>query len=356
MVDTMKAAVLMSAGDVQYKAVPVPEISDDDFLIKVAYSGVCGSDLPRSQKENGARLYPLIMGHEFSGTVAKMGANIKGFKEGEHVAVAPLLPNPDSIYTKMGLYGFSEHYNLIGTGSNGGFAEFVRVPKGHVLHLPDSVDLKTAAGIEPATVSGYGLARGHIQAGDTVAILGCGSIGQFAIQNAKLYGASNVIAVDIFDDKLELAKKLGADYTINGKTQDVVAEVQKITKHGVDVAVDCAGTRFTEIEALEITRRDGNVVFVGISGDNLPIEKDVFEQHVLRGGLNIHGSWMSYTMPYPGRAWSIVIDAMSKGKMDFKSMISQEINLNELGDTLKKMYNKEIEFNKVIVKVDSSIA
>jgi L-iditol 2-dehydrogenase len=124
----------------------------------------------------------------------------------------------------------------------------------------------------------------------------------------------------------------------------------------VDVAVDCAGTRFTEIEALEITRRDGNVVFVGISGDNLPIEKDVFEQHVLRGGLNIHGSWMSYTMPYPGRAWSIVIDAMSKGKMDFKSMISQEINLNELGDTLKKMYNKEIEFNKVIVKVDSSIA
>ena len=158
--------------------------------------------------------------------------------------------------------------------------------------MPDSVDLKTAAGIEPATVSGYGLARGHIQAGDTVAILGCGSIGQFAIQNAKLYGASNVIAVDIFDDKLELAKKLGADYTINGKTQDVVAEVQKITKHGVDVAVDCAGTRFTEIEALEITRRDGNVVLSVFSWRQSPIEKDVFEQHVLRGQSNIHVYWI----------------------------------------------------------------
>lgn len=355
MVNTMKAAVLISAGNVEYKDVPVPEISDDDFLIKVAYSGVCGSDLPRSQKENGARLYPLIMGHEFSGTVEKMGANIEGFKEGDHVAIAPLLPNSDSIYTKMGLYGFSEHYNLIGTGSNGGFAEYVKVPKGHVLHLPDSVDLKTAAGIEPATVSGYGLARGNIQAGDTVAILGAGSIGQFAIQNAKLYGASNVIAVDVFDDKLELAKKLGADYTINGKTQDVISEVKKITKHGVDVAVDCAGSRFTEIEALEITRRDGNVVYIGISGDDLPIPKDVFEQYVLRGGLNIHGSWMSYTMPYPGRAWDIVIDAMSKGRLNFKSMISHEISLDQLGDTLKKMYNKEIEFNKVVVKINQDI-
>jgi len=355
MSDEMKAAVLETAGNVVVKNVSIPQIGDDDFLIKVAYSGVCGSDLPRSQKKGGARLYPLILGHEFSGTVADFGKNITDFEKGEHVAIAPLIPNPESIYTKEGLYGLSDNYNLIGTGSNGGFAEYVKVPKGHVLHLPASISLKSAAGIEPATVSAYGLSRGHVKAGDIVAVLGCGSIGQFAVQNAKLFGASRVIAIDVFDDKLELAKKLGADYTINGKTQDVIEEVHKLVEHGVDVAVDCAGSRYTEIEALQITRKNGNVVFVGISGDDLPIPADVFEKCVLRGALNIHGSWMSYTSPYPGLAWKVVIDAMGRGAMDFDSMISHVITLDELGDTLNKMYNKKLEFNKVVVKVDQTI-
>lgn len=355
MSDMMKAAVLESGGNMVVKEIPVPEINDDEFLIKVAYSGVCGSDLPRSQKENGARLYPLVLGHEFSGTVAKVGSNIKGFNIGEPIVVAPLIPDPESIYTKEGLYGLSDNYNLIGTGSNGGFAEYVKVPKGHVLHLPENISLKSAAGIEPATVSAYGLSRGNIKAGDVVAVLGCGSIGQFAVQNAKLFGASKVIAIDIFDDKLELAKKLGADYVINGKKEDVVKKVHEIEQFGVDVAVDCAGSRFTEIQGLQITRKNGNVVFVGISGDDLPIPADVFEKCVLRGALNIHGSWMSYTAPYPGRSWKIVIDAMDRGAMNFDAMISHVITLDELGNTLEKMYNKKMEFNKVVVKVDQSI-
>lgn len=355
MSDLMKAAVLESGGNVVVKDIAIPEISDDDFLIKVAYSGVCGSDLPRSQKENGARLYPLVMGHEFSGTVAKVGANIEGFEVGERVAIAPLIPDQKSVYTKEGLYGLSDNYNLIGTGSNGGFAEYVKVPNGHVLHLPDSISLKSAAGIEPATVSAYGLSRGNIKAGDVVAVLGCGSIGQFAVQNAKLFGASKVIAIDIFDDKLALAKKLGADFVINGKKQDVVKTVHELEEYGVDLAVDCAGSRFTEIQALQITRKNGNVVFVGISGDDLPIPADVFEKCVLRGALNIHGSWMSYTSPYPGRSWKIVIDAMERKAMNFDDMISHVISLDDLGSTLTDMYTKKMEFNKVVVKVDQSI-
>ena len=351
----MKAAVLETAGHMVVKNVPVPEISDDDFLIKVAYSGVCGSDLPRSQKEGGARLYPLILGHEFSGTVAKMGANIKGFNVGDHVAIAPLIPNPESIYTKMGLYGLSDNYNLIGTGSNGGFAEYVKVPKGHVLHLPDNISLKNAAGIEPATVSAYGLMRGNIQAGDVVAIFGCGSIGQFAIQCAKLYGAKTVIAVDIFDDKLELAKTLGADYTVNSKSDNAVAKIMEFTQYGVDLAVDCAGNKITETQALECTRKDGNVVFVGISNDELPLSAEVVEKHIMRGGLNIHGSWMSYSMPYPGRAWYVVINGISQKELNFEAMISHVITLDDLASYLEQMYNRKLEFNKVVVKVDESL-
>lgn len=354
MSQTMKAAVLEKAGHVVYKDVPVPEIGDDDFLIKVAYSGVCGSDMPRSQKENGARLYPLIMGHEFSGTVAKMGKNISGFEEGEPVAIAPLLPDPEAFESKIGWYALSK-YNLIGTGSNGGFAEYVKVPKGHVLHLPKEITLREAAGIEPATVGCFGLMRGNITAGDTVAVLGAGSIGQFAIQSAKLFGASKVIAIDILPDKLELAKKLGADEVINGKEVDVVKRLHEIVPRGVDLAVDCAGSKFTEIEALQVARNAGQVVFVGISGTDLPIPADVFEGRILRGALNVHGSWMSYSRPYPGRAWKVVMDGMKKGELKFDPMISNEIKLEDLGETLKKMYNKELDFNKVLVKVDQSL-
>lgn len=344
----MMASILYGPKDIRYEEVNIPKLEKNEVLIKVAYAGICGSDLSRSNNENGARLYPIILGHEFSGVVAEVGTSVKNIKIGDRVVVAPLIPDPESIYTKEGIQGLSDNYTIIGTGCNGAFAEYVKVPEEHTIILPNEIDLETAAGIEPAAIAYHAFRQSHMQVGDTVAILGCGSIGQFAIQCAKIFGASKIIAVDIFEDKLSLAKELGATHTINSKKENLEERIKELTTYGVNVAIETAGSAFTQTQSLLITRKRGNIVFVGITHTPLNLSESEAER-ILRSELTIRGSWNSYTSPYPGRAWQGTIDAMAKGEIVFKPMISHKINLKELGKYLVGMYNKSIPFNKVIV-------
>ncbi|GCF92446.1 galactitol-1-phosphate 5-dehydrogenase [Enterococcus florum] len=350
MSEQMEASVLVEPGVLEVKKVAVPEIGEQEVLIKVAYAGICGSDVPRANLENGARMYPIILGHEFSGTVDQVGSNVTKLKVGDKVAVAPLIPDPNSEYTKEGYYGLSDNYNIIGTGSNGAFSEYVKVPEDHAVVMPEELDLLSAAGVEPATISWHALRRAQIEVGDTVAVLGCGPIGQFAIQIAKIFGAKTVVAVDIFDDKLQLAKELGADVAINSKEVDLEQAIRELTGLGVDVVIETAGSKITQKQSLLITRKHGRIVFVGISHQDLPLSEKEAER-IMRAELTVTGSWNSYTAPYPGRAWEATLDEMSKGRIKFKEMISHEISLEELPEILPKMFKRELSYNKIVVAV-----
>lgn len=348
----MKASVLHGIGDVRYETVPVPETGEGEVLIAVKYVGICGSDLPRSMVSglSGGAAYPLILGHEFSGQVVEVGSDVKKIKVGDRVAVAPLVPCGECVYCQNGEYGLCSDYKIIGTRVNGALAEYVKVPEKHVLVLPENLDFETAAGIEPSSIGYHGVAKAEIKAGDTVAVLGCGPIGQFAIQWAKLFGAANIIAVDVFPEKLELAKTLGATHVVNGKEENAIEAIQKITKNGADSVIETAGSRFTQEQSLRIAKKHGTVVFVGISHTELPLSAEAAES-ILRGELVIKGSWNSYTQPYPGQAWSATLDFMGKGELVFKPMISHVISLEEVGEYLSKMAKREISFNKVLVKI-----
>lgn len=347
----MKASVLYGPADIRYETVEIPEIAEHEVLIKVAYSGICGSDLPRTQAENGARHYPLIIGHEFSGTIEKVGSKTKFSQPGDRVCIAPLIPNPASIYTQEGSYGLSDGYTIIGTGRNGAMAEYVAVPENHVVKIPQDMSLLEAAGIEPAAISFHALRLSKIEVGDTVAVLGCGPIGQFAVQCAKIFGASKVVAVDIFDSKLELAKKLGATLTINSKKENLKERIEEEFGLGVNVVIETAGSRFTQEQSIEIVRKKGKIVFVGLSHTDLPLSAASVEK-VLRGELMIKGSWNSYTAPYPGRDWEGTLHFMGEKRISSTPMISHQISLAEVGEYLNGMFNRKIEFNKVIVAVN----
>lgn len=351
MANQMKASVLYGIGDVRCEMVDIPEIGADEVLVNVKYAGICGSDLPRAMRSglSGQTAYPLILGHEFSGVVAKIGAAVKNFKESDTVVVAPLVPCGKCTHCKAGDYGLCDHYSIIGTRTNGAFAEYVKVPEAHLLHVPAHLDAETAAGIEPATIAYHGVKKGNIQVGDQVVILGCGPIGQFAIQWAKVFGAARIIAVDIFDEKLKLAKQLGATDIVNAKTTDAIAVIKNLSG-SAEVVIETAGSRFTQEQALLIAGKKGTVVFVGISHTQLPLSAKAAEC-ILRGELTIKGSWNSYTQPYPGRAWTATLDFMEKGQIVFKPMISHRIVLEDLGDHLRKMANQEIDFNKILVKI-----
>lgn len=343
----MKAAVLHSLGNITVEDVDIPQINDNEVLIKVKYAGICGSDVPRSMI-SGARLYPLILGHEFSGVIAEVGANVKDFRPEDRVVVAPLVPCGECQYCKAGNYGLCDYYNIIGTGSNGAFAEYVKVPKDHVLKIDNSLDFETAAGIEPATIGYHGLQKTHIQPGETVVVMGCGAIGQLTLQWAKIFGASTVIAVDIFDDKLELAKEFGADIIINSKNVDPVKAIRDMTNGGADVVAETAGNVITQQQSILAAKKKGRVVFIGITHKGLNLKEETMD-HLMRGELTIKGSWNSYMPPYPGIAWKATLDYMTKGEIKFKEMISHKINLGEVGDCLKNMADRTLNFNKILV-------
>lgn len=348
----MRASVLYGIGDVRNEMVEIPQIKENEVLIQVKYVGICGSDLPRSMISglSGETAYPLILGHEFSGQVAEIGENVTTVKCGDRVAIAPLVPCGKCDYCENGEYGLCSDYQIIGTRTNGALAEYVKVPEKHVLVLPENLDYKTAAGIEPSSIGYHGVAKANIQAGDIVVILGCGPIGQFAVQWAKIFGAAKIIAVDVFEEKLELAKTLGATHTINGKEKDTVKAIHELTKNGAVAVIETAGSRFTQEQALLIAKKHGTIVFVGISHTELPLSAKAAES-ILRGELNIKGSWNSYTQPYPGKAWSATLDFMGKGEIVFKPMVSHVIELEQTGEYLYKMANKQIAFNKVLVKI-----
>ena len=346
----MKAAVLHGLGDFRTEMVDIPKINAEEVLIKVKYCGICGSDVPRSMV-SGARKYPLILGHEFAGEVVEVGEKVEHLKPKDRVAIAPLVPCGECEHCKASDYGLCDDYNIIGTGSNGAFAEYVKVPQDHALLVDDSLDFETAAGIEPAAIGYHGLQKANIQPGETVVVMGCGPIGQLTLQWAKVFGATTVIAVDVFEDKLALAKELGADITINAKEVDVVEKIRELTNGGAHVVAETAGSVITQQQSILAAKKKGRVIFLGITHRGLDLTEETME-HIMRGELTIKGSWNSYTAPYPGLAWQATLDFMASGAIKFKPMISHKIDVEEVGEYLKGMADRTLMYNKVLVSFE----
>lgn len=212
---------LYAPADLRYEEVPVPEIGPGEVLVKVRAVGVCGSDISRLMK-TGTYHYPTICGHEFAGEVVAAAPDVANCRVGDRVTVIPLLPCGTCDYCRLGHYQLCEHYNYLGSRTDGAYAEYVKVWAGNVLPLPKGVPFEAAAMTDPAAVALHAIRRLPLQPGQSVVVLGIGPIGLLALEWAKLLGAGKVVAVDIFPEKLAVAKDLGADYAINGREEDPV--------------------------------------------------------------------------------------------------------------------------------------
>ena len=322
----MKAVVLTSNNKLEYKDVPIPVYGSDEVLVKVAYCGICGSDIPRVF-DNAARSFPLILGHELSGTVESTGREVKDLYVGDTVTVAPLIPCFKCEDCKHGNYSLCDNYSFIGSRRNGAFAEFITVPAENVIKVSKNIPLEQVATIEPATVAYHAFNLVGDVKGKNIAVLGCGIIGLFAVQIANLLEAKSVTAIGRREAGLIQAEKLGATqcFSTLNKTSEEIKKEMKL--NGFDIIIECSGSNTTIHNSLELVAKKGVVCFIGTPKNGLNFTVKEWEQ-INRKECFVTGSWMSYSNPFPGKEWSDAVKHMETRKI--QGIIDRIYNFSEV--------------------------
>ena len=343
----MKALVITGVSEVELQDLEIPKYKDDEVLINVKYCGICGSDVPRAL-DGGVHSFPIVVGHEFSGEVVEVGANVKDVVVGDRVTAGALLPCGECEACKKGRPAMCTNYGFIGSRQNGAMAEYVAVKAENIVKLPDEVDYKEGAMIEPLTVALHGVQRINFKAGATAVVFGAGTIGLLALQCLKAVGAGKVYVVDVVDKKLELAMKLGADDVINSMKVNVN---EYLAEHGSpEVAIESTGVPMCQAQCLEFVKKCSSIVYIGTATKDLTLKPQTFEK-ILRGELNITGSWMSYSVPYPGYEWITAVEYIKAKKIDLKSMITNVYKLEDGLVPFKTMRDRDACATKILFEI-----
>nr|WP_255695333.1 galactitol-1-phosphate 5-dehydrogenase [Salinicoccus sp. ID82-1] len=344
----VKALNLYGKQDLRFEDASKPMIENkDDVIIKVKAAGICGSDISRYGKL-GPYVEGTTFGHEFAGEVVKVGPEVKTVKVGDRVAGCPAFYCGECESCRKGELARCENLHVMGAYHPGAFAEFARLPEENVIPVPDNVDFDTAAMVEPSAVVAHGFYRTNIQPGAEVAVIGCGNIGLLAIQWARIFGAKKIYAIDIDDAKLETARAIGADVTINSMEKPAHEAVAKHTGgQGVDLAVESAGSPITSAHVLALPKKGGQVVYLGIPYADINIERFYFER-IVRNELTVLGSWNAISAPFPGKEWHASLHYMSTGQIDVEKIITHRLSLIEGPETFSKIINRDENFGKVM--------
>jgi L-iditol 2-dehydrogenase len=349
--ETMKAAVLYGFNDVRLDERPVPSPGVDEALIKIEACSVCAGDIKIITK--GMPKQPpfgeFIIGHEYAGTVVEVGESADEFKIGDRVTVevhkgcGRCKNCIVGKYTACLNYGNSaKGHRANGFTTNGGFAEYAVNHVNTICHLPDSISFEEGTLITTAGTSLYAIdmAGGYIP-GDTVAVLGPGSIGLMAVQCAKAIGAGKVILTGTRDDRLELGRKFGADEVINIKKEDAVAKARELTNGiGADLVLVTSGNESSLGMALEICRKGGNITLLAHFDEPVRVNIGI----AVRDGINL------YTVRGEGRmSVHRALTLMEQGLITGKELITHSFPLTEINSALSTFVERRENALKVVV-------
>jgi|OpeIllAssembly_1097287.scaffolds.fasta_scaffold39887_3 L-iditol 2-dehydrogenase len=335
----MKTSRLHGPRDMRLEDVPEPIINQDEVLIRVHTMGVCGSDLHRYTGDFPAN-YPLILGHEFAGDIVQLGANAGDLRVGQRVTAEPNFWCGKCVYCQAGKQNLCVHRIGLAYHIDGCQAEYVKVPAPFVWPLPDNMTYAQGAMVEPLMAALHSFRRSRAKLGDTIAILGCGTIGLLALLCAKAAGC-RVVAVDVIPAKLELAKKLGADEIINGREADPVETVKRMTDGlGLEIAMETAGFPATVEQAVGMVSQGGRVVLVGLS--NRPAQ--ITPATVVRREIEICGSYL-----YHAREFASGIQLIASGAVDVLALAGFTADL----DHAQEAYDQALagKVAKALIKI-----
>ncbi len=345
----MKAGVVHAREDLRYEEIEKPKAEPGKVLVKVKYTGICGSDIPRVNGD-ACHYFPNVLGHEFSGVVEELGVGVTSVKIGDRVAGIPLRPCMECEDCQKGNYSLCKKYSFIGSREYGSFAEYVSVPEKNVVPFSEDVSFVQGAFFEPATVALHGLERTDYRGGRTVAILGGGTIGMMTLQWAKIFGAKTAVVFDIVDERLELGKRLGADAGINTKEEGFMEKAKELTGgRGFDYVFETAGNTITMKMAFQLAANKADVCFIGTPTRELTFSVDEWE-NMNRKEFRLTGSWMSYSAPFPGHEWSLTSHYFGTGELKFDDSFVYKIQpLSRIAEAFEWFKTPGLVKGKVLI-------
>lgn len=350
----MRAAVLKGIGNIEMEDRDIPSIGPGEVLVKSMVGGICGTDIERMWR-TGTWKFPTVLGHEFAGIITMTGEGVTNVTPGDHVVINPMVTCGVCRYCRSGHQNMCVEYDYLGSRSDGGYAQFVKVAAKNVIKLPDDLPFDIASTIDPLVIGIHTLTKADIQPNNTVCIMGAGPIGNFMIQLAKIYGAGKVFAVDLMDEKLECAKQSGADFCVNITKENLFEVIEKETGGLMaDVVIESAGAPQAVENSILVAGKQGRVVFMGTPHRDVTIADKVFEG-ILRKELTVRGSWCYDYKELPMDEWRTGIDYLQSGKIKADHLITHRFSLEEAYKAFEVVKTRDQYFNKVLIYVNEKL-
>jgi len=346
----MKTIIVNENSTLEVSKTRKPTITEpNQILVKVAYSGLCGSDIPRIF-HHGAHFYPITLGHEFSGEIIAIGENVDLLSVGDLVSCVPLLPCFKCDECKKHYYSLCKNYTFIGSRKAGGLAEYVVMDQKNAFKLPKGISLLEGAFFEPMTVGMHAILLASGCKNKNVIIIGAGTIGLLAMQCAKAMEAKSITVIDINPERLSLAKELGADHMLNSKDLSAhqIVELTKNLRFG-QLILETAGSPLSVNLAIEIAGPRAQIALVGTLHTDLTLPEQTFSL-ILRKELNIMGSWMNYSNSWPGKEWQLVSEFFIKGKIKLDKLISSINDFEQFINNVQKLKDQPMN-GKLLLKI-----
>jgi len=333
MAETMRAVVFEEPGRMELREVAVPKPGPGEVLIKVAACGVCGTDAHVFEGRFPAK-FPLIPGHEFSGEVVEVGEGVSEFKPGDKVAVDPNIACWRCDYCRVGKRHLCKNWTAIGLHRAGGYAEYCSIPVEQAVPVPPEMPLEHAALAEPVACCLHGVDLLDLKAGDTVAIMGMGTIGLIMLQLVRHRGASKILAFEPSEGKRKLALELGADWAEDPLSVEPREAVRERFGDGADVVIECAGSQKSAEVVLDLVRPGGVVMFFGVLPPEFSIPLRPF--WVYKNEVTIKGSFVN---PFTE---SRAIALLASGVVKAEPLISHRMPLSDLKEALRMLGAPEV--------------
>lgn len=339
----MKAVKIIEPGKIEEVEIEKPVIeSQDEVIIKVKRVGICGSDLHIFEGHNPFATYPRVWGHEFVGEVVELGSEVNEFEIGDHVAGEPIDYCGECYACRQGRGNVCENLSVSGVHVDGGCQEYLKMNKNHIYKLNKEIPWDQAVLTEPLTIGAQVCFRSDLKADDLLLIMGSGTIGLCILQIAKTYGAK-VIMTDLLDEKLEYAKKIGADFTINVSEENLKERINEISEGmGANVIADTVCNKKSFEDAVEIASAAGRVVVLGF-GDT---PSEIQQMLITKKELNIVGSRLQ-TNRFP-----VVTDLLNNNKLKhIDDFVTHKFELDDVEKAFRFALDNPGKFRKIVIKM-----